>query len=685
MNRCLLSLALFLALVPACGGDGPVSMDLGSSDLNTVDLGDDPGSDLGGTDVLRPDLGTDESSPVDSGLDQGGALDSGTDEAGADAVGDLPTEDVVPTDCGPHCGEMVDAEPCIPDCTGRECGPDPVCGASCGTCGSRLECGLDGSCTPVARCQDLPETWGPTTVVTNLQTPASGPESEGVCFDISGDGSGDNALGVLAANVNGPFTQVVSDGGLVLLFEFPDAPEQLGGTFVLNGLTGVPSEQGLGPGGAYLVDPISYGSDCLPVNRFPEARIDARNLSATAPEVWIELSRIGRSSGTSPGGTGAVFLRLTDVRLKAWMVAGGLNKVVMIDGVISGVLHREDAERALVSLEAICGESPEGEAPLLCAGFGLPLDMFAALIPTMLDLRDDGDGSYVAAGSGVTPNAMSVCLTFSTASAFVEGMVPTEPPPECFDDPVGSCKAVYACMGECLQGSAGDACRQLCIDNLSADGLVDYQAFDQCVQTNCGSVMPAEEFLACVDANCKDEYYGCFWGCTYATCASLIDCLTACPEGDSDCGENCWVESTPEAQMVLNDAIACQQDACPVCSVGDPTPDQEAECETCWADAASGTCKSYWGACTDYGVGGCADLWNCFIACPDNTCAQACVDVSSMEAQGLMVVVIDCLEAHCDAQTLPEDPLVQCLNAAIGEGGACKATLDACLADTGQS
>jgi hypothetical protein len=36
---------------------------------------------------------------------------------------------------------------CTPDCTGRECGPDPKCGTSCGTCASGDTCGADGTCS----------------------------------------------------------------------------------------------------------------------------------------------------------------------------------------------------------------------------------------------------------------------------------------------------------------------------------------------------------------------------------------------------------------------------------------------------------------------------------------------------------------------------------------------------------
>ncbi len=35
---------------------------------------------------------------------------------------------------------------CTPECGGRECGPDPACGSSCGTCGADELCSSDGMC-----------------------------------------------------------------------------------------------------------------------------------------------------------------------------------------------------------------------------------------------------------------------------------------------------------------------------------------------------------------------------------------------------------------------------------------------------------------------------------------------------------------------------------------------------------
>ncbi|OQC35254.1 MAG: Serine/threonine-protein kinase pkn1 [Deltaproteobacteria bacterium ADurb.Bin058] len=56
--------------------------------------------------------------------------------------------------CGQSCGSCTAPETCnsegqccLKDCTGRVCGPDPVCGESCGSCGSNTYCD-DGTCVP---------------------------------------------------------------------------------------------------------------------------------------------------------------------------------------------------------------------------------------------------------------------------------------------------------------------------------------------------------------------------------------------------------------------------------------------------------------------------------------------------------------------------------------------------------
>lgn len=72
------------------------------------------------------------------------------------------SSDVV-SDARPDSAVDTEEDVCVPNCTNRECGPDPDCGVSCGECGfevpclngvclgeypncSGLECGLDSSC-----------------------------------------------------------------------------------------------------------------------------------------------------------------------------------------------------------------------------------------------------------------------------------------------------------------------------------------------------------------------------------------------------------------------------------------------------------------------------------------------------------------------------------------------------------
>ncbi len=65
--------------------------------------------------------------------------------------------------CGESCGTCPDGktcnsnrqcvtEWCVQDCSGQECGPDPVCGESCGTCTAGKTCNSEGQCV-VEECE----------------------------------------------------------------------------------------------------------------------------------------------------------------------------------------------------------------------------------------------------------------------------------------------------------------------------------------------------------------------------------------------------------------------------------------------------------------------------------------------------------------------------------------------------
>ena len=60
----------------------------------------------------------------------------------ADGFFDCGGSDPVPVDIVPDCPWG-----CTPDCTGLDCGPDPICGVSCGVCGEGFLCD-EGICVP---------------------------------------------------------------------------------------------------------------------------------------------------------------------------------------------------------------------------------------------------------------------------------------------------------------------------------------------------------------------------------------------------------------------------------------------------------------------------------------------------------------------------------------------------------
>lgn len=163
--RWLPSFALLgLPLVVGCSGAS--SDDFSADAATSVDAAPRdgaPAADVAAADVAAPDVapGHDASSSVDA---------SGTSDVGAAADGS-PTgssDGCTPSTCGSACGTLGDGcgqtiscggcpsgstctanvcvpNGCVPDCGGRTCGPDPVCGTSCGTCASPETCGGAGT------------------------------------------------------------------------------------------------------------------------------------------------------------------------------------------------------------------------------------------------------------------------------------------------------------------------------------------------------------------------------------------------------------------------------------------------------------------------------------------------------------------------------------------------------------
>lgn len=74
--------------------------------------------------------------------------DAGIDASVIDTASDIVGIDIVGTD-------TVRRDACVPDCAGRQCGADPRCGTSCGSCSGGTSCNGSGQCVAAApRCGD---------------------------------------------------------------------------------------------------------------------------------------------------------------------------------------------------------------------------------------------------------------------------------------------------------------------------------------------------------------------------------------------------------------------------------------------------------------------------------------------------------------------------------------------------
>ncbi|MBM4389155.1 MAG: hypothetical protein FJ088_15555, partial [Deltaproteobacteria bacterium] len=82
-----------------------------------------------------------------------------------------------------------------------------------------------------------------------------------------------------------------------------------------------------------------------------------------------------------------------------------------------------------------------------------------------------------------------------------------------------SCKEFWVCVGECPQGTQGEACVADCQAQMTSDAAMQVQALGGCLQNNgCYDKPTDDEFYACLEEFCLDEYFMCFSGNTYQTC-----------------------------------------------------------------------------------------------------------------------------------------------------------------------
>jgi hypothetical protein len=394
---------LALALNAGCGGGGSAPVDAVGADA------DAPGE-------VAADVGVDE---VDASAEAG---DPGPEAC----VPDCPAYNCGDDGCGGTCGPCEVGWVCylggcaiidVPNCTDRECGDDGL-GGSCGTCTGGTACAaLTGRCVNAG--PYLPPTsWGPAGVTSSLQTPSDQAVIQSTCFDYTGDGLGDNGLRGLASQVNGPLATLVQADATLLLFELLGVTDFTNtASFQLNGLMGRSASTPPAASGDVYVLLDSYILDIdAPMIYFPGARITNGALAAGPSEFQLSI----------PVSDGLVIdATLIQAKVKGDILAGATaDGFELANGVLSGVLTKQQLETAIAKLQATCDAAPSSAKPDYC-GY---LKVAVNAMPLLFDLHQVGDGTFVAKSKDNPADAASICLFFGLSKAKVIGYEPNETP-----------------------------------------------------------------------------------------------------------------------------------------------------------------------------------------------------------------------------------------------------------------
>jgi hypothetical protein len=292
-----------------------------------------------------------------------------------------------------------------------ECGPDPVCGTECGPCDDGFVCDVQGMCLEECDWEtDMPTSWGPAGVISTLQTPADKATAGAVCFDYTGEGTGDSGLVGLAGQVNGPLRDAIEGGDIGIIFEFAGVTDfDSTASFQLNGLLGESNADPAVMGGEYVVMEDGYVQDtCMPLIYFRGAKIVDGMLSAGPSNFRLSIPL---------DETLVLDVTLVEAQIKAEITEGGVDGVAATGGVLSGILTKAELEAVLGALEAECDAAPAGEKPDFCDYLSIAKTAMALLF----DLHQQEDGTYIPKSAQAPGNAASVCMTFDLTKATVVG------------------------------------------------------------------------------------------------------------------------------------------------------------------------------------------------------------------------------------------------------------------------
>ncbi len=401
----------------SCDGGGPVALDVPGVDAvdpggEGVDSVSDGSADDPGRETVDEVAAFDDTEAGDSGA-----------EACAPTCGDHNCGD---DGCGGSCGTCEVGWQCmeghcaivdVGNCTFRECGSDEM-GGTCGTCIDGTVCDeLRGKCVyggpwpPVT-------TWGPAGVASQLQTPADAAVIASTCFDYTGDGAGDNGLKALASQVNGPLATLVAPDTTMLLFELQGVADFANtASFPLNGLRGRSAATPPATSGDFRILEGSYNADLgLPVIRFEGASIAEGRLAAGPANFQLSI----------PVQTDLVIdVTLIQAQVKGDILPGAsADGFELQNGVLSGVLTKQQMDTAIAKLQASCDAAPAAAKPDFCKYLQVSVSAFNV----MFDLHQNGDGTFSAKSKDLPGDAASVCLSYRLSKARIVGYQPVATP-----------------------------------------------------------------------------------------------------------------------------------------------------------------------------------------------------------------------------------------------------------------
>ena len=206
------------------------------------------------------------------------------------------------------------------------------------------------------------------------------------CADGDGDGTADNALGIVGALANGALADALNAGDLILLLVAEGLlPPGTDGGFALGVVPG--ARDPAGPPPTYAADPAGVDAQGRPRIRFARARVRAGALDSGVGRFELSLPLAGLDLALALEQArihGTLAITAEAERGDPPLATYGVN---LDAGVLWGVVRGAQLEAALDGLEATCAAAADNP-PDYCG----PLGMFRPLLGNLLHLDQDLDG-----------------------------------------------------------------------------------------------------------------------------------------------------------------------------------------------------------------------------------------------------------------------------------------------------